>query len=123
MPSDDVKMVRLETRKGLFEAVRKVSSAEFACVTMNAVCNVWHERLGHCGNELLCASIPHTCGVKVKDLAETIDCKPCVIGKDTRTPKRALAYEDRKAAKSFERVFQISLASCTMSQLASCVIL
>lgn len=98
-------MVGIETREGLFEAAMRVMNFGLACVTMREKHNLWHERLRHCGDDLVRASIPHIQGIRTEELTETIRCESCAKEKATQMPMRTLRVEDREAANPLERVF------------------
>lgn len=103
--SKEIGMVEIETPEGLFEAALRVVDCKISCVTVIGKHNLRHERLEHCGDGFLRASIPHICGIKTEELAEIIGCELCSKRKANQMPRKTLAIDNREAANSLERVF------------------
>lgn len=115
-PSGEVKMCGIETGEGLYEAVAQVFLDQ-AHVAKTTSMNVWHRRLGHASNELLQASVQHMHGVEGTNFVEAGECEACELGKSRRAPRKAMAYEERGAAKPLERVFSDLVGSMKHSSI------
>lgn len=90
--SHRVSMGAHESDERLYKAVLTARHSEAVHLAGHAETNIWHQRLGHCNDEILKASWEYLCGINEKDVRghKKIHCDMRALGKLVQFPCKAV---------------------------------
>lgn len=90
-----------DSSKKLYQVLHRVNPVHHAPFREGSICSLWHQRLGHCSNEVSKASSPHERGVDETRAHPAMNCAPCATGKFPKFPCRAVPRNHSLGARAF----------------------
>lgn len=98
-------MVGIQPDDGLYEAVASPGSVR-ANLAKGDKLRTLHRQLVHCSHDVRKASFPHVIGrIQALNNTESQKCKPCILGKLTRVPKKLREFEKNGVVRRVELVY------------------
>lgn len=102
----------IETERGVYKALLRVKLAIKASASKKEPCNLWHQQLGHCSDDVMSRSIPMVHGISGTDFTASSFCETRAFLKVKRASRRAISSKNTETVRLVEHVFlDVSLCS------------